>query len=413
MLNPSIFLFLVLAVQGSLPGPPLPTPLDVELAGKALEWFRQGEAMIGTESEYSEGQARCFREALALAPDFEKARYNLILVLLVQEHFKEAEEQASQLISMGGKSVQGYLLRAEARLRMSRPGEALEDLNVFLEKHPEDKRGLELRGKAYFSQGKYSESAAAYKESGRFSEGSLESRINMGLSFLNSGKNQEAFEVFSKLVTEFPKAWQSYYWFGAALRDRGRLNEAISALQKAENLDPGNERVRKELEETFLELGDLKNAGIWINRKKNKTASDYLNLTLLARAEMNLDEALTYLKNAAELDPDDTAILADLAETQAEAKKTGEAITTFRRILQIDPADFASHFRLAFLLAEAGDGEGGMQHLIAAVSGDPKKYVPLLINEKENAHSSLGNIRCTERFSELLERYRDYWMQEK
>ena len=38
---------------------------------KALELFRQGEAMIGTDSQYSEDQARCFREALELSPGFQ------------------------------------------------------------------------------------------------------------------------------------------------------------------------------------------------------------------------------------------------------------------------------------------------------------------------------------------------------
>lgn len=408
MLNSSICLFFFLAVQG-----PLPTPLDFELAGKALEWFRQGEAMIGTESEYSEAQAHCFREALALDPDFEQARNNLILVLLAQENFKEAEEQASQLISWGSGSAQGYLYRAEARLRMSRPEEALEDLSIFLEENPGDTRGLELKSKAHFIQGDYSEAEAVYKRVEKPSDDSLGSRISIGLSLLNSGKNQAAFEVFSELVEAFPKAWESHYWFGAALRDLGRLDEAVAALQIAECLDPGNERVRKELTETYLGLGDLKNAGTWINRKKNKTASDYLNLALLARAEMNLAEALSCLENAAELSPRDTSILADLAEAQVEAGRTGEAGTTFRRILQINPSDFAAHFRLAVLLAEEGDGEAAMRHLDAAVSGDPETFVPLLVKELKNVQSPLGVIGDTSRFSELIGMYKDFRAEEE
>lgn len=472
MLNSYLFLFILIAMQG-----PLPLPVDVELLGEALDWFRQGEAMIGTESEYTEAQARCFREAVKLSPDFEQARYNLVLVLLAQEKFQEAEEQSIQLLVRKPDFTQAYLLRAEARLKMGKSAAALEDLDVFIEKYPGDSRGLELRGKAFFNQGNFSEAAAAYERAGKGSEGSLESGIITGLSMLNSGKNQEAAYHFSGLAAAFPEAWESHYWSGVALRDLGRLEDAVTALQKAASLDTGNERVRKELVESYLERGDLKNAVIWINLKKNKTASDYVNLALLARAEQSLDDELDYLRVAAELAPRDTAILGELGEAQAESERTGEAIVTFHRILQINPADFAAHlrlagllleqgdledsrelleravsldpgsaeahyrlglvmdrlenflrarqeygkslelgsqnpaahFRLAYFLAEEGDGEGAMSHLATAVSGDPKRFVPLLVKETKNVHSRLESIRCTAPFSELINMYKDYW----
>jgi tetratricopeptide (TPR) repeat protein len=471
MFNLTFFLVIFLAMQG-----PLPLPMDVELLGEALEWFRQGEAMIGTDSEYTEAQARCFREAVALSPEFEQARHNLILVLLAQEKFQEAEDQSFQLINRKPDFIQAYLLRAEARLKAGKFEDAQDDLSLFLNRYPDDSRGLELQGRIYFSQGEYSKATAAYKRAGKISNDNLIGRISTGLSLLNSGMRKEASEVFAELVIAFPKSWVSHFWLGASLRDLGRLDEALFALQKAEGLDPDNERVRKELVETFLELGDLKNAGRLINRKKDKTVVDYTNLALLARAEDNPDNVLTYLQKAAELTPDDTAILVDLGGAQVEAKRTGEAAVTYRRILEIDQADFTTHlslafllldrgdledsrelleravslepdsaeahlrlaqvmdkmgfferaregyerslelgsqnlavyFRLGFLLAEKGDGEGALLHLSKAVSGDPRKYIPLLIKELENVNSALESIRHTAPFSELVKMYKEY-----
>ena len=53
-----------------------------------------------------------------------------------------------------------------------------------------------------------------------------------------------------------------------------------------------------------------------------------------------------------------------------------------------------------------------MRHLEIAVSGDPKKFMPYLIREVRKVHSSLDKIRYTAPFSELIEKYKDYWVGE-
>ena len=456
-------------------------PQAGEVDEKALEWFRQGEAMIGTDSQYTEAQARCFREALSLSPGFNEARYNLTLILLALESFQEAEEQSSLLVANEPDSVQGYFLRAEARLMAGKTKESLKDLGVFLEKHPEDARAWEVQGNAFFRDGSFSEAAGAYKRSKELGRDSLGIRINIGLSLMNSGNNEESAETFSGLAADFSEAWEGHYWLGVALRSLGRMEEAVSALEKAEEMDPENERVREELIELFMGLGDLENAGMRINRKRNKTAADYANLALLAKAENNLDDALAYFKTAAGLAPDDASLLAGLGDMQVDAEKTREAIATYRQVLEINPVDFTTllnlggllsdqgdladsrgfleravslepgsaeahfrlalvmdkmedfvpakevyekalelgsqslvaHFRLGFFLAEEGDGERAMQHLTIAVSGEPKKFMPFLIREVRKVHSSLDSIRYTTQFSELINKYKEYWVEEE
>lgn len=456
-------------------------PQVQEIDEKALEWFRQGEAMIGTESQFSEEQARCFREALAVSPRFSEARYNLVLILLAREAFQEAEEQSSLLITTENGSLQGYLLRAEARLMLGRIDEASGDLDVFLEKYPGDARGRELQGDVFFRKGSFSEAADAYRSALELGRDSLGIRINIGLSFLNSGENQLAAEAFKGLTAAFPEAWEGYYWRGVALRAMGGLEEAAASLEKAENLAPDNEKIREELIEVFLGLGELEKAGIRINSKKNRTARDYSNLALLARAEGNIDDALAYFRTAAGLDPGNADILAGLGDVQVDAGETREAMDSYRRSLELNPADFTTllslgglladegsleesrkfleqavsmepgsaeahfrlalvldkmkdfapareeyvktlelgyrslvaHFRLGFFLAEEGELERAMKHLTIAVSGDPGKFMPFLIGEVRKVHSTLDKIRYTAPFSDLIDRYREYWGSEE
>ncbi len=338
---------------------------------RALQLFRQGEAMIGTDSNYSEDQARCFREALALSPGFNEARYNLIIILLAREKYREAEEQSSLLISNEPDSVQGYLLRAESRLMAGDVDKAAEDLDIFLKRNPEDARSRELQGEVFFRKGAFADAAAAYQQALKLGRDGLGIRVNIGLSLLNCGETAAAAEAFSSLVEEYPDTWEGYYWQGVALRTLGQLDKAVSALEKAEAIDPDNEKVREELIEVFLGKGDLEKAGIRINSKKNKTASDYANLALLAKVKGNLDDALAYLKTAAGFAPENASILAGLGDLQVYAKKNSEAITTYRRVLEINPEDFDTLLNLGSLFADQGDLAESRKVLEKAVSLEP------------------------------------------
>ena len=73
--------------------------------------------------------------------------------MLARESFQEAEEQSSLLISNEPASLQGYLLRAESRLMAGNIDKAAEDLDVFLEKNPEDARGREMQGEVLIQEG--------------------------------------------------------------------------------------------------------------------------------------------------------------------------------------------------------------------------------------------------------------------
>ncbi len=446
----------------------------------ALEWFSRGEAMIGTESEYTEAQADCFRKALGIEPGFREARFNLVIVLLSLEEFLEAEEQAAALLEDDPDDTQALLLRAEALAGQGRNSEAERDLDALLQRNPDSGRAWEVKGSISFEGGAYREAAQAWKkalELGRESQGL---RINAGLSLLNAGSPAEAQVFFSEIPELYPESWEGYYWSGVALRELERPEEAAAALEKAEEKSPDNPKVREELIDVYLGLGKLEQAGERINRKRNKTAADYANLARLSRAEGKLDDALAYYRTAAGMAPGDAAILAGYGDLQLDMELVPGAMDTYRRILELNPLDFetlvnlsgllteqgelaearelleravslkpdsadahfrlalvldkmedyqparenyekalelgsenlVAHFRLAFFLAEEDDREGAMRHLATAVNGDPRKFVPHLFREVRRIKSPLDSIRYTTEFSELVNKYKDYWIDE-
>ncbi len=65
----------------------------------------------------------------------------------------------------------------------------------------------------------------------------------------------------------------------------------------------------------------------------------YAGMGALALSEERLDEALTYLRKAAELQPNDPTVRANLGETLLRQAKFTEAAQEFEKALTLDPGE--------------------------------------------------------------------------
>jgi tetratricopeptide (TPR) repeat protein len=114
----------------------------------------------------------------------------------------------------------------------------------------------------------------------------------------------------------------AHYNLGGALRQRGRLDEAILQYQEALRINPGY-------------------------------ANALNNLGTALRQKGRLDEAITQFNLALKVMPDNEAIHFNLAKALFQKGRMDEAIIQFQAALQIEPADMEVQNNLAWLLATA------------------------------------------------------------
>ena len=72
------------------------------------------------------------------------------------------------------------------------------------------------------------------------------------------------------------------------------------------------------------------------------------------QAEGEFDEALPWLRQAAEIEPGSLLFLALFAEATVDRELFDEAIATYQKMLELDPSLAATHNALGWLLQEAG-----------------------------------------------------------
>lgn len=96
----------------------------------------------------------------------------------------------------------------------------------------------------------------------------------------------------------------------------------------------------------------------------------YQEGTELLREE-KFHEALTSFRLALRENPNDTAILQQIAVAYTRIGMTDEAMRTYRRVLEMKPHAAGAHYGLAFLLLQRGQTDDGVAHLRAFLAHPP------------------------------------------
>jgi tetratricopeptide (TPR) repeat protein len=132
--------------------------------------------------------------------------------------------------------------------------------------------------------------------------------------------------------------------YGSALFEAGRLDEAISHLNKALSIVPKMAEAEDNLGRVYLKQRKADKAVACFKKviEKNEASLEvYLNMVSALGMQKKYDEALKYLGKAMELSPDNPDIHNKMGMALLATGRPGEAITHFKYVLQTNkiPAD--------------------------------------------------------------------------
>jgi cellulose synthase operon protein C len=143
---------------------------------------------------------------------------------------------------------------------------------------------------------------------------------------------EEDFELaqneLQQVLSAAPQALPAQFLMGAVHLKRGNLGQAESLLSAVLAAQPENLDARKLLAETRLQLNRADEAAETIRVAATSSNADEASLQLAVRASLNSGEyrdAVRYLQQALEKDPDNAAIAVDLAAAWLQAGNIAEA----------------------------------------------------------------------------------------
>ena len=132
--------------------------------------------------------------------------------------------------------------------------------------------------------------------------------------------------------------------------------------------------------------------GFWKKLFKEEVREvDYYAEALELMSSGRYHDALTSFRLALRSDPQDPAILQQIAITYTRIGMTEQAAKTYRQVLERNPRSAGAHYGLGFLLLREGRNDEAVQHLESFLAmppegADAQRHV-------EHARSTLAELR--------------------
>ncbi|MDQ2817349.1 MAG: tetratricopeptide repeat protein [Candidatus Eremiobacteraeota bacterium] len=203
-------------------------------------------------------------------------------------------------------------------------------------------------------------------------------REELGVLFIQTGKpveGRDQLENAARLGAEDAQIW---FYIGVADRELGDAPDAVAALERAENLDPGNQAVLSNLTDTYLQLGRVDDARRMAKRSIQlhpKDAFAYEALATVLLSEAKFDEARTNLQQALAIDPKDVHAKILLGRSYLGQKNPNfsAAIAQFDAVLATDAKNVDALGAKADALGQKNDVAGAVAVLQQIVSLQPDR----------------------------------------
>ena len=173
---------------------------------------------------------------------------------------------------------------------------------------------------------------------------------------------------------------------GDALRDEGRVDDAINHYQEALKIKPGAAEFRNNLGTALQQEGKVDEAIAQYQEalqiKPNEAEMRY-NLGNALLQKGRVDEAAADYQKALQIKPDYAEAHNNLAIALFQKGRVDDAITHYEQALQIQPGFAEAHHNLALALSQKGRADEAIIHFQQALQIKPG-YV--------DAHIDLGNV---------------------
>lgn len=393
-------------------------PLITKMPGNPTLHLNLGRAYMTSGDLQSLDQARIqFLEALKIEPRYVPARLALSQLELARGENPQAVQSAEEVINADQTNLAARLIRATGLMKMRENQRAREELTAVLKMYPKsndarfqlgeldymdrrfkdaeadfqilmqanDPRGLPGMMEVQAGLGQWDRAIKLAQDQLQQSPDRIDYRMELAITCYRAGRFAEATEQFQKLIEKRPNSAELFVRIGEAKKSAGDFKGAIESFNKASQLEPRNVVSYLDLAMTYEQTGhdeDARKSYEDVIKLQPDNVEALNNLAYLkADGGVDLDQALTYARQAQRKRPNDPNVMDTVALIYIRKNLTDDSLRLLRDLISQKPENPTFHLHLAMALYQKGDRPLAKKELETALRNKPSEREQTLIKQ--------------------------------
>jgi serine/threonine protein kinase/tetratricopeptide (TPR) repeat protein len=219
-------------------------------------------------------------------------------------------------------------------------------------------------GSVYSATGKYAEAVAELRRAISLAPNSDEAYRRLGSAYMNSGQGKQGIEAFQKAVELNPYFWQNQNLLGDAYLQTADYPKALDAFKQITVLEPDIDAGFENMGNVYLTQGKYEESIPYFQKalQIEPYFSTYSNLGTAYFFLKQYPNAVGMFEKAVALNPNDTAMVVNLADAYRYAGQQDKARNTYQQAisvgfkgLQTNPKDAEIMAQVALSYAKIGN----------------------------------------------------------
>ena len=340
-----------------------------------------------------------FSKALIINPSLYMAHLGLGNVLSAMGNQKEAYSHLQEAIMINPYFAQGYYGLGLLEDSQGRPvlasGYYMKTLQIdesFVPAH------LRL-GIYYMKLNKRKDAVMHFKKAARIQPDNIDARKLLGNALIGENDFVGALDNLCEVLRKDSDQFQTQLAVGILFLKIGKIDKAIKHLNKAREITPSSEEVRRNLDkaELIMEAGNkaIRNAEEGI-KADPRNISLYMKLGDLYAGKGDVNTAQDNYLKALSLDDKSPLVLTKLAIINSDMGAYDRAILYLKKIVELVPDHVEAYYNISCIYAKQKKGDLSILWLKKAVSMGFHDW-DLMRNDWD-----LENIRYTKAYEDLM-----------
>lgn len=355
-------------------------------------------AVLQKSGQYDAALAQ-YNAAEFIDPNNITIRLNLGTLYQAKGDINTAMRAYDTILQVDPKNVLARYYKSTA-LKQSKDYEAAKkELNTILQIDPNNAIAKkELLNIAKETAGSGTNIYQFLKEAADREPNNAKAQYDAGFEAHSNGNITDAIAYYKKAIRLDPKMTDAYSNLGAALISIKEYNEALTVLNKAQQLDPTNDKIQKL-------ISDI---------SETQKGSSY-DEALALHQQGKVKEAIEIYKKAIQEDPNNPEVYINLGAAYQSLKNYDLAIQQYRKAISLDPNSSLAYFYLGTTLHAKNSINDAISNYKKALTIDPNNKqvkdslkaaedakVQILLSEGLNAYSKKSIDEAKSIFEQAL-----------